>query len=57
MDTIGWFIANLHQLLGHDKAAAVIGQDPGNQAKCILCAWERGEATKAQVEEAIGKPK
>lgn len=54
MDTIGWFIATLHQLLGHDKAAAVMGQPPYNKNTCILCLYESGKATKAQVIERIG---
>jgi hypothetical protein len=41
MDRIGWFIATTHQLLGHDKAAAVIGQPPGDKADCMICKYER----------------
>ena len=29
MDAIGWFVATLHDLIGHDPAAAFIGQPPG----------------------------
>lgn len=54
MDIIGWYIATLHQLLGHDKAAAMLGQPPYNKATCILCLYERGKATKQQVIAAIG---
>jgi hypothetical protein len=57
MDKIGRFIADLHQMLGHDEAAATLGQDPGDKAKCILCRYERGEATREQVEQQIGGPK
>lgn len=56
MDTIGWFIATLHQTLGHDKAAAAIGVAPYNKNTCILCLFERGEATKDEVIAAIGVP-
>jgi hypothetical protein len=41
MDPIGWFIATLHQMLGHDKAAAVAGQPPGDKSACVICAYER----------------
>lgn len=40
MDSIGWFIATTHQLLGHDKAAAVMGQPPGDKTACVLCQYE-----------------
>ena len=41
MDTVGWFIATTHSLLGHDQAAALAGQPPGNRAECVLCIYER----------------
>jgi hypothetical protein len=41
MDSIGWFIANTHQLLGHDKAAAVMGMPPGDRERCLICRYER----------------
>jgi hypothetical protein len=41
MDAIGWFIATTHQLLGHDKTAALIGQSSGNKEACLLCQYER----------------
>ena len=41
MDAIGWFIATTHGLLGHDKAAAVMGADPGDKSECVICAYER----------------
>lgn len=41
MDTIGWFIATLHQLIGHDEAAWMIGFTPGNRGDCLLCQYER----------------
>ena len=40
-DTIGWFIATLHSQLGHDKAAAVIGQPPGDKSACVICQYEQ----------------
>jgi hypothetical protein len=54
MDTIGWLIATMHQMLGHDKAAAFLGQAPYNRATCILCLYESGKATKAEVIAQIG---
>lgn len=55
MDAIGAYIARLHTLLGHDKAAAVIGADPGNKDDCLLCAWDRDPSPerKAAVEDAL----
>lgn len=41
MDTIGWFIATTHGLLGHDTTAAYLGQPPGDRTRCVLCAYER----------------
>ena len=57
MDTIGWLIANLHQMLGHDRTADFLGQDHGDKERCILCRYERGEVTKEQVEQQMGGPK
>jgi hypothetical protein len=44
MDAIGWYIATTHQLLGHDKAAALAGQPPGNKDECVICRYERSHA-------------
>ena len=41
MDQIGWFIGTLHQLIGHDAAAAVIGATAGDKGACLLCQYER----------------
>jgi len=54
LDAIGWYIATLHQMLGHQKAAAVIGEDGGDPTQCILCQYDKGEATKDEVIERIG---
>ena len=55
MDSIGWFIATIHQLLGHDKAALVCGQDPGDKADCLICQYEADPTPerKAAVEHAL----
>lgn len=54
LDTVGWYIATMHQLLGHDKTAAFLGQPPYNANTCVLCQYEKGEATKAEVIERLG---
>jgi hypothetical protein len=41
MDPIGWYIATMHQMLGHDKTAAFLGQQPGSKDDCLLCQYER----------------
>lgn len=60
LDVLGWFIATLHELIGHDKAAAVIGQPPGDKAACLICVYERERTpeAKAAVIEALapGRP-
>lgn len=56
MDSIGVFIANLHQMLGHDKAAAFLGEDPLDKSSCILCLYDRGLVTKQEVQDRIGRP-
>lgn len=54
MDIIDWTIFQLHQMLGHDKAAAVLGVDPwpfGRDVECLLCAGKT-EEWKEEVERA-----
>jgi len=41
-DSINAIIAALHQMLGHDKAAAVLGVDPWPGPVCLLCQREKG---------------
>jgi hypothetical protein len=62
VDPIGWYIATTHQLLGHDKAAAVLGQPAGDKAACLLCQYERAPGDEQRrmrpaVEAAIGRPR
>lgn len=45
MDPIGVFIATLHNMVGHDVAAALIGFTPGDKAACLLCQYERHQMT------------
>lgn len=55
LDRFGWYIAVLHGILGHDKAAAYIGQPGGDKRECIICAWERNptEEGRQAVYEAL----
>lgn len=55
MDPIGWAIANLHSMLGHDKAAMVLGVPAGDKDACVICRFERdptGE-NRAAVYDAL----
>jgi hypothetical protein len=54
LDAIGHYIATLHQIMGHDKAAAVIGQPPYNKDTCIMCLYDRGQASREDVIERLG---
>ena len=56
MDPIGWFLATTHQMLGHDKAAALIGMPAGDKADCVLCQYEAHPTAerKQAVADAIG---
>lgn len=54
LDTMGWFICTLHQLLGHRQTAAFIGQPAGNRTQCILCEYEEGMVDKQAVIDRIG---
>jgi hypothetical protein len=40
VDPIGWYIATLHNLLGHDKAAQLCGGPVGDKRLCVLCRYE-----------------
>lgn len=55
MDSIGWYIATLHSLLGHDKAAAVLGQPAGDKTACLICQYEARptEEARQRVVEAL----
>lgn len=58
MDPIGWFIATLHSLIGHDKAAAFLQVPVGDKTQCLICQHERRptEATRAAVVRALRPP-
>lgn len=55
MDTLGWYIATLHQMIGHDRTAAVLGQSVGDKQLCVLCKYEAGRATRQEVIDRIGR--
>jgi hypothetical protein len=56
LDTIGWFIATLHSQLGHDKAAAVIGQPPGDKTACLICRYEQYPGPADPRHDTLGLP-
>lgn len=57
VDRISVAIATLHGLIGHDKTAVVLGQEPGDLAQCLLCAYENEptEERKLAVELAMAQ--
>jgi hypothetical protein len=56
MDPIGWYIATLHSLIGHDKTAVVLGQSAGDKDQCVICLYEDypTETLRQEVIAAIG---
>jgi hypothetical protein len=48
LDPLGWAIANLHSLLGHDKAAAILGVPAYDKDACLICAYERHPTPEAK---------
>jgi hypothetical protein len=54
LDTIGWFIATLHQMLGHVVTARFLGQPVGDRGECILCRYDSGQVTRDEVIEQLG---
>lgn len=55
LDTVGWFIATLHQFLGHEKTRQYLGQaSREDESTCMLCRHERGEVTRQDVIECLG---
>jgi hypothetical protein len=55
VDSIGWFIATLHTLTGHDAAADLIGAARGDHAACLICQYENDptDARRAAVVHAL----
>jgi hypothetical protein len=55
MDTIGWYIATMHSILGHDTTARVIGAAPGDRADCVICQYDRNPTAENRpaVERAL----
>lgn len=58
MDAIGWYVATMHSLLGHDKAALALGAPPGDQRECVICAYEQEptDERRQAVIDAVGGP-
>lgn len=58
MDQIGWFIATIHQMLGHDTGAAWMGVPAGNKDDCLICQYERHptDITRQAVVDALAAP-
>jgi len=56
MDTIGWFIATLHNLVGHDTAAAFLGQPTGDKSACVICQYEQYPGPDDPRFDAAGIP-
>lgn len=54
LDTVGWYIVTLHQLLGHRAAAAVLGEPQGDVRQCVLCRYEALKATREDVIDRLG---
>jgi hypothetical protein len=55
MDAIGWYMAVMHQVLGHDKAAQVFGVPAGDKTACLICRYEADptDLNRAVVEAAL----
>jgi hypothetical protein len=53
LDPVGALIGNLHHMIGHDATAAFLGQPSGDKARCVLCRYERGEATRDEAAQAL----
>lgn len=56
MDAIGWYVATMHSLLGHAKAAAAMGVPAGDEGECVICAYEQEptDERRQAVIDAIG---
>jgi hypothetical protein len=58
LDPIGWFLATLHQTIGHTATARYLGQplvtSEFTPADCVLCKFNKGTATKQDVIDRIG---
>lgn len=54
LDTVGWYIATLHQLLGHRATEAFLGEPQGDVRQCILCRYEAHKVTREDVIDRLG---
>jgi hypothetical protein len=59
MDAIGWFLATIHGLLGHQGASRYLGITPGDPRHCSLCQYERDPSptNRRKVFSALTAPK
>jgi hypothetical protein len=55
VDAAGWYVATMHQLLGHEKAAAAMGVPAGDKSECAFEADPTPERRQAVID-AIGSP-
>lgn len=46
MDPVGWYIVTMHQMLGHDVAAAAMGVPAGDKSQCVICDYEKTPTTE-----------
>jgi hypothetical protein len=59
MDRIGWYIATLHSLVGHNTAARYLGQPAGDRSECIICRYEQhptSESRQAVIDALSPRP-
>lgn len=58
MDPVGRLIASLHNVLGHDKAAAYLGVPAGDKRDCLICAYEAcpDDLARQRVIRALAPP-
>lgn len=56
-DSIAWYIATSHSLLGHDVTARMIGMPSGDKSACVICQYERqpNDLTRQAVYRALAK--
>ena len=55
LDQYGWYLVMLHQFLGHEKTRQIIDGERYDPADCILCQFDKGEATQADVLDRMGR--
>ncbi len=58
MDLIGWYLATMHSIVGHDTTARFIGAPTGDRAECVICRYDRNPTAENRraVEQALSRP-